>query len=229
MSSTPTKTVSLVFGYTDADKAEHKEVTIGRRVTGGDLMKIGDAPESAKQTQFALMLLQAAITKFGGLRMPVTLTVLLSLNRVDRDDLNDAYSEFVRETGEGHTSEKLSASRVKLAFGLKVGETVYDVVEFGKLLTGYDELAGDEMEGWRRACFLLGKQIVKLEQSEGSATLDGPVDAGVFEGADASDIFLLEAFAEEWRGSFRKGRGKVQADGGAGGGLSDASPSSAGS
>ncbi|HEV2761887.1 MAG TPA: hypothetical protein VGV38_02740 [Pyrinomonadaceae bacterium] len=227
--TTPTKAVSLVFGYTDAEQAEHKEVTIGRRLTGGDLMRIGDLPESDNQTQFGLLVLQSVITRFGTLRMPVAPTVLLSLNSVDRKDLNEANNAFVRETGAGRKSEKLSASRVKLSFGLKVGETVYDVVEFGKLLTGYDELAADDFEGWRRACFLLGKQIVKLEQSEGGATLDGQVDAEVFETADASDIFLLQAFAEEWQDSFRHQRGQVQADGGAGGGLSDAPPAPAGS
>lgn len=227
--STTNKTVTLVFGYTDAEGASHKDVAIGKRLTGADLMRIGDLPEADSRTQNPLLLLQASVTKFGTLRTPVPMTVLLSLNSVDREDLSTAYNDFMRETGEGRQSEKLSESRVRLAFGLKVGETVYDVVEFGKLLTGYDELAGDEMGSGERACFLLGKQISCLERSEGGAALDGPVGPEAFRDADAEDIFLLQTCAEDWRNSFRKKRGAVPAGGGPGGGVPDATPPPAGS
>ncbi len=52
------------------------------------------------------MVLQSVITRFGTLRMPVPMTTLLSLKRVDRRLLNKAYEELLRETaGEGKAAK----------------------------------------------------------------------------------------------------------------------------
>lgn len=225
-----TKTIQLTFGYTSPQGGDpHKTVVFGRRVTGADLMGIGDRPESQKQLQFELMLIQTAITTFGTLSCPVPLTTLLTLNRVDRDDLSRAYAEYLKESAGGRASKKLSDSSLQLPFGLVAGGQTYDVVEFGHLLTGFEELEADDLDSWRQACFLLGRQITKLSQSGGAAVLKGPVAPEAFEGADGSDVFAMQAFIPDWLDSFRRqARREVQADGGAGDRVSDAAPGQAG-
>lgn len=222
-----TQTVELAFGYKSHDGNEHKTVIIGRRPTGADLMRIGDAPEGEKPSQYQLLTIQAAITKFGDLKMPVPLTVLLNLLRPDRDLLAEAYMAFTKATGTGHISERLSTDKFRLAHGFKIGEVVYDCVTFGHLLTGFDEIKADDLTKGRRVCYLLGMQITLLSQSEGVATLSGPLDVELFESLDAEDILDLQEVAGEWNDSFRaKGR-IVQGEGGAGSGLPDAPPQTA--
>lgn len=221
--------VELIFGYKGADGVLHKSVEIGKRVTCADLMRIGDLPESESELQFNLMLLGAAITKFGTLPVPVPLTVLLSLNSVDRQDLRRAYEAFVEKESEGGNAVRLDVNRLRLAHGFTVGGVRYDVVEFGRLLSGYDELEGEELSQWRKAFFLLGKQITHLSQSDGESTLDGPVNQEHFETLFDRDAYELTEFAKAWRNSFRHPkRVEVQEDAGSPGAVSDATPASAG-
>lgn len=230
MSTTTTpasEAVTLIFGYKDGNTT-HKEVVFSHRLTGADLLRISDDEMSEKTTQFNLMMQQAAITKFGSLSMPVPMTVLLSLKSPDRQELNRAHNKFLTATSKGHKSEVISASKIRLGFGFKIDGVTFDVVEFGNLLSGYDELEADEMERWRRACYLQGKQISKLSQSTGPAIRLGAVELEHFDTLDGSDIFVLEAAASKWQDSFRVGRGKVQRDDSTGGSVPDAPPSSAG-
>lgn len=227
MSSTDnTQRVQLVHGYkVSGDEAAQREVEFGRRLTAGDLMRIGDDPESAVTVQFNLMLLQVAITKFGTLPVPVPLSVLLSLDQVDREDLSRAHNRFIKATRGAARAERLTDSRLRLGSGFEIGAQTYDVVEFGRLLTGYDELEGDGLSSWRQQCFLLGKQIVRLSQSEGAATLDGPIEVEDFEKLPDEDLYELIGFSDKWRASFRRGkRTQVQPDGRAGGGVSADAP-----
>lgn len=219
--------LELRKGYTGADKRTHRDVVVGRLVTGEDLMKISDQPESAKQTQFDLMILQTAITSFGELKMPVPLTVLLSLNSADRRDLAAAYARLIKAASKGRTAEKLSKKsqegRYKLAFGFRKDDTVYDVVEFGKLLSGYEELEADEFSGVRRTCYVIGQQIVKLSQFDGPATLDGPVPLEMFGTLVDQDLFALQEYSDDWVDSFRGKGGAPAADVDRRGGVSEAS------
>jgi hypothetical protein len=212
--------IRLIFGYTGHDGNVHRDVIIGRRVTGADLFKISDQAESEKATQQQLMLIQSAITGFGSIMMPVPLNVLLSLKSVDRRRLAKANNDHLRLTGENRQTEKLSDSRCRLAFGFNLGGQVYDVVEFGNLLDGYAEMEADDLPGWRQACFLLGKQITRLSQSSGPATKEGPLSVEAFETLDATDIFALQGFNGEWLDSFRLPEGdEIPKDAGSGGDL----------
>lgn len=225
--TTPTpKTVTLALGYKGGPGDEpRRTVVLGRRLTGVDLMNIGDQPESRSATQLNLALIAAAITEFGDLPVPVPLTVLLSLKSIDREDLAAAYAKFVEETAGAGTAARLTDSRYRLARGFEIGGVVYDVVEFKDLLTGYDELEAEDFEGWRRACFLIGKQIGSLSQTAGAARRDGPVAVEAFESLDAEDVYSLNEFVGKFKDSFRRAaRAAVQQDAGAGGGDTAATP-----
>src|SRR5437868_5246396 len=124
------KKVTLVVGYTDAQNVTHREVEIGKRLTGADLFAIDADRQSALQTNHEFLILSRATTKFGTLRMPVPLTVLLALDSVDRDDLLEAYNEMEAEGGGGRAAEIVSDEKVRLADGIDIGGVVYDVVEF---------------------------------------------------------------------------------------------------
>ncbi|HEY9286263.1 MAG TPA: hypothetical protein VIP46_22620 [Pyrinomonadaceae bacterium] len=228
MSTTATpQRVKLLTGYKGGDGVAHTEVEIGKRITAGDLMRIGDDPESTIEVQFNLLLLSVAITKFGTLPVPpaVPLTVLLSLDSVDREDLSRAHNRFIKASRGGARPERLSESRVRLTSGFQIGGQTYDVVEFGRLLTGYDEIDADGMSQWRQQCFLLGKQITQLAQSAGGATLAGPIDADAFESLPDVDLYELINLSADWKNSFRRRkRAEVQPDGGGGRDVSAAAP-----
>lgn len=210
--------VRLIFGYKGSEETPQRDVEIGRRITGADLMRIGDDPESSVSAQFNLMLLSAAVTKFGTLPVPVPLTVLLSLNSVDREDLHRAHAKFIREARGGKRAERLADARLRLADGFRIGGETFDVVEFGRLLTGYDEIEAEGLSHWRQACFLLGKQITSLSQSAGAATHPGSLAVEAFESLHDEDLYELMNFSADWRDSFRRNkRAELQPDGGGGG------------
>ena len=208
-------TIELLGGYTDKQGLTHKKVTFSRRLTGADFFRIDDDPQSNIPTQYEALILRQAITEFGTLTMPVPLTALLQLDSIDRDDLNEAYNKFSRESLETlavaspdpvDTVERLIDGRkLKLALGYERNGLVYDLVEFGKRLTGMDEVAADTfgLKGIRRVCFMAGQQVVKLLQSSGASVLEGPTGLEIFERLDAVDLALMKAGAEVWRQSFR--------------------------
>jgi hypothetical protein len=154
--------------------------------------------------------------------MPVPLQALLELDSIDFDDLKDAANRFSQlsqiisvddETRRSY--EFISESILRLAFGYELNGLVYDVVEFGTRLTTMDEVEADNLrlQGIRRTCFLAGRQVVKLSQSNGASTLPGPVELDVIKKLDLLDINALVAAAEVWRQSFRKLGARVQANG----------------
>jgi hypothetical protein len=215
-------TVELIGGYRDKKGALHKRVTIGKSITGQELFQIDSDPQSNNATQYEALILRAKITAFGELRMPVPLQALLELDSIDFDDLKDAANRFSEQarivSAEDDTLrsyEFISESKLRLAFGYELNGLVYDMVEFGKRLTTMDEVAADNLglQGIRRTCFLAGRQVVKLSQSEGASILPGPVELDVFAKLDLLDINALVAAAEVWRQSFRKFGARVQADG----------------
>lgn len=220
------KRIRLVFGYERGGEPESiRDVVVSRRMTGADVFRIGDELEGQSQTQFQLMALQASITKFGDLVMPVPLNVLLSLKRADRRLISGAYDEMVKEMGGKAKSEKLAERRYKLGRGFSHGGEFYDVVEFGNHLTGYDELEADEMIGHRQVCFLIGKEIARLSQSNGPAQLSGPVAVEMFEELFAEELFDLERFESDWLNSFRPAEGvQIQTGDGDGNHVSDDAP-----
>lgn len=201
-------TKELKFGYTTKDKDEtvtHKRVTFGKRPTASDLIRITNDQQSNLGTQLSLMLARAAITEFGTLKLPVPLSVLLALNKTDRNILLEGYAEFLSASLGDRTSEALSDDTVRLAFGFEIDGAVYDVVTFGAQLTGYDESAFDRQKaaGYKRLCLQLGKEITRLAQSKGDLTLEGSLDIEAFTSLDGYDLDALSAAEDRWLDSFR--------------------------
>lgn len=212
------KTVTLVIGYDDG-KTIHRDVELSRRLLGADLFAIDENPQSNLTTNHELMILAKSITKFGALRMPVPLTVLLSLDSIDRDDLLEAYNELEAEGAEGRGSEIVSDSKVRLADGIEIGGVRYDVVEFGLRIRGYDYAEADKQQlgGARKAFFLVGRQVSRLSQSDGEVAIDGPLGLELLEQFFARDLYAMRSASELWRQSFRRSGKTVSAgDGGNG-------------
>jgi hypothetical protein len=153
------------------------------------------------------------------LTMPMSLLPLLELDSIDRDDLRVASNVFgALSLGEREIEIAPDGSRVKLAWGFKVGEVRYDVVEFGKRLTGRDEVDADNRnlkQGIARGCFLAGRTVTRISASDGTASIDGPVDLDHFnsDDLDADDLSAVLSASELWRQSFRyRGRTVRQDD-----------------
>lgn len=197
--------IELTIGFEDKDGKLHREVVFGKRLTVGDVMLLDTDPQAKNPTQYVDLLTRKCITKFGDLKCPVSLDKLLGLNSVDREDLARGFSEFLemtrpvkeREYGDDHT--------VTLSFGFEIDGTVYDRITFGKLTTGRDEVEADQrnLTGVARECFMIDRQLAKLETSDGTASIDGDVGIGVFSSLDAADLNTLRIGAIAWRSSFR--------------------------
>jgi hypothetical protein len=202
-----TKTIELIDGYTDKKGETHKTVTFGKRLTTGRLIDLEYSPSSKSAIQYGNLMISSMITKFGSLMLPVNLLVLNELSRFDREDLSDAAEEFLKDTRGDAEAEILSDDRVKLPFGFEVSGATYDVVQFGNTLSVRDLAdAEDYPAGVARNCFEIGREIVKLESSEGTLSIDGQVSVDQFKPLDASDYHVLLAAAENWRSSFRRKR-----------------------
>lgn len=222
------QTLVLDVGYTDSQSNLHREVEIGNRLLGKDLFEIDEHPLAQLKTNREGLMLSRAITKFGGIKMPVPLAVLQSLDSIDRDDLLDAFNQQESEGAEGRTAAVLSDSTLRLRDGIEVEGVVYDIVEFGNRLTAKHYLEADmqELDGLRRVFYLVGAQVSRLSQSEGQATLEGTLNLETMEVMHVSDLYALRGASEVWRQSFRRtgsavrqernGAGGVRADGGDG-------------
>jgi phage FluMu protein gp41 len=207
----------------DAKNRRHTRVVFGHRITARDLFAIDESPQSQHPTQYNDLVVRGHITEFGSLEMPVPLTTLLSLDSIDREDLTEGCNTFQAISAEGHSAQFLPGNSVRLAWGFKIKDLVYDQVTFGKRITGMDEVEADRAGlkvGIRRLCFLLGKQIEKISSADGLSTIDGPIPLEYFESLDGADVATLRGAAELWRQSFRisgrelsrNGRGPQRSD-----------------
>jgi len=208
------KALTLLGGYTDAQKTLHRDVEVGYVLRGTDLFALDDHPLNDGPTYRDFLILSKAITKFGTLKMPVAVSVLIALDSIDRDDLLDAYNALDSEAREGRVPKVLSDTTLQLARGCEIEGVIYDEVEFGFRLTGRDFIEADHLElaGARRACFLAGRQVKQLSQSTGGAALPGPIDLDVFEKLSVADITGIQGAAELYRQSFRRPRTEVQGE-----------------
>lgn len=207
--------IELIAGYTDntRDRKTHRSVTFGKLLTGKMLFVIDADPASSIPTQYQAMILRACITEFGTLRMPVPLTALLSLDTIDMDDLNAAFDRFSKINRGEKEAEIIDKNTVRLAVGYERNGLVYDVVTFGNRLTVMDEVEADNLKlaDLKRVCFLAGKQVSRISQSEGQSVLDGPLPLEIFEELVGFDIQTLRVASEVYRQSFRlPGSGKPQ-------------------
>src|SRR5438128_2150481 len=92
-------TIQLQIGHVQKGRRNqkdtlHRSVSFGKRINGKTLFAIDADPQSDIPTQYADLLMRASIVKFGTLKMPVSLGVLLGLDSVDREALSDAFAVF---------------------------------------------------------------------------------------------------------------------------------------
>lgn len=208
-------TIELPIGYTDPQGVLHTTVTFGRRVLGRDLFALDDDEQGEIPTQRNDLLIRRAITRFEPFPMPVPLNILLGLDRLDRQEIIRSYNRFSQESAGGREAEAISTSQLKLAFGWTREGIVYDLVTFGKRLTGYDEKDADllDLKGLRRACYFVGHEIVQISQSAGGPhKLEGAVEVKEFEELDGADITALMHASEVWGHSFRNRRTEIQTE-----------------
>ncbi|HKO43331.1 MAG TPA: hypothetical protein VJU84_08575 [Pyrinomonadaceae bacterium] len=202
-----THEINLVGGYVDESKKRHTRVVFGHRLTAKDLFAADEDPQGQNPTQYQDLLVRASIVEFGTLPMPVPLSVLLDLDSIDREDLIEGNNTFSAISAQGHESEFLADHKVRLGWGFKINDVVYTHVEFGRRITGRDDIEADRAglgRGLRRTCFLIGKQITRISTADNTASLDGPISVEQFEALqDAADVATLRGAAENWRQSFR--------------------------
>jgi hypothetical protein len=216
-------TIELTFGYEDKDGTVHREVTFGRRVTVGDLIVLDNDPRARNPVQYEDRTKLKAITKFGTMKLPLKIDVLLGLNSIDRADVDTGFDTFCVESRGDREAAYPTEKSTQVYFGFEIDGEIYDVVEFGKLITGRDEVdaAAMSLAGIARECFLLGRRITRLSKSEDPiASIDGPLQLEAFTNLDAQDLLLLRAGAAIAEAFFRiegKGKGgKQPAEGGDG-------------
>jgi hypothetical protein len=201
--------VNLPKGYAPAegeDRTPLRRVVFGRRPTGADLARIGDDEQSQLDTNAALLLVAASVTEFGNLPLPLPLGVLLKLDGRDRAALSEGHARYLTATLGDRKTQQLSDTKVKLAFGLKVGDEVYDVAEFGNHLTGFQEagLEARGLKGWRRLLGLIALELTGLSKSGvAGASHEGPFDDAMFDAADWFDCIVLQDARQRWQDSFR--------------------------
>lgn len=199
-------TTTLLFGYTDRGGTLHRDVTFGRRLSGREFFLIDQDGQNKSSSQYSDLIVRHAITAFGTLRMPVGQNILLGLNRTDREFLVEEHGRVMDESMDGRSSEVLSDSAVRLAFGFERDGQVYDVIEFGNHSTGNDEVAAHRQKliGVKRECYLAGMQVSRMSSSEGAGEITGPMELSIFDQLDASDITPILEGAARWRDSFRQ-------------------------
>jgi hypothetical protein len=207
-------TIELDLGHTDNKKVRHTKVTFGKRITGKKLFEIDGDAQASIPTQYQDLILRAAITEFGTLKMPVPLKVLLDLDSLDREDLSTGFNRFSTESLGGRQAEQLADNKLRLAIGYESNGLTYDLVEFGTRLTGMAEVEADRLRlsDVKRRCFLAGKQVVRFGQSDGESVLDGPMPLETFEQLDSADLYSIVLGAEVWRNSFRRPGARVSAE-----------------
>lgn len=208
------KFIELPFGYQDQETPEliHRAVTFGRRSTGGDVISASDAANGS-DLQYTLEMIGRAITKFGGMKLPVPMTVLLSLDEIDRRELRGAYFEFlsltaenVNQASEEIKSEKAAVGTARLQFGFERDGVIFTTVEFGKRLTGYDEIKieseakSESEENVLKRAF----RVSKISTADGAKSIEGAMTLDEMKSLDVADFILLQEAGEEWLNSFRK-------------------------
>jgi hypothetical protein len=207
---------NLIGGYKDTKGVAHRHVVFGKSVTAKRLLEVRTDPQSVLQTQYQDLLLAESIVEFGTLPIPVPLTLLLSLNTIDRDDLRDGRDAF-REKVTGGFKYEFTKDGVTLNFGIKVGDLRYTVIGFGHQLNGYDEVDADKLgltEPLARMAFLAGRMVTRISTPEGNE-IKGALEYETInsDALDEDDLFALVSASELWRQTFRLGGGTIQGNG----------------
>jgi hypothetical protein len=207
-----THEINLIGGYT-VNGVTHRRVVFGKRLTAKKLLDLRLDAMSDVATQFQDLQVRDSIVEFGTLKMPVELTQLLALNTVDRDDLREGLDEFNKKYLAGRKAQiGADGKTATLISGVKIGDARYTTIEFGKDLTGYDEVAADKAgmtDMLARKTFLACRMVTKISNAEGSV-IEGPLDYSVVnsDDVDEDDLFAFVGASELWRQSFRR-RGRA--------------------
>jgi len=201
----PQVTLDLERGFTDAKGAAHQKLVFGRRLTGGDLIRADQKLESFSKISFECAIFASALVEFGTLRRDEMRHALLSLNDLERADVEAAYERFLSQSNDGVEGRAVSDDTVRLAFGIRRDGVVYRDVTFGRLLVGYDELEADtkRLTGVERNCFLIGRQVARIASADGAHVVEGELTLEVFEDLDADDLPALREAADNWYESAR--------------------------
>lgn len=200
---------NLKFGYQDKEDSEvfHRAVEVSRRPTGADLFKAVEdgTDDRSAETRISLALIKSAISKFGEITMPVPLTVLFELNEIDERKLNDEYLLFLAGTQPATEQKILEDHRAQLAFGIERGGVQYQIVEFGKLLNGYDrmEIQDAAQNDWIFRARKLAREVVKISTLDGKKSVDGELTFAELEAMDSTDLLVLREAESQWLDSFR--------------------------
>lgn len=185
----------LKFGYQDKEDEQktHKSVVFGKRPTCGDFIKTG-GDAAGVGLQFTLGMAAKSIVEFGGLTMPVSMTVLLSLNKVDRKILLEKYNSFISDTWT-EKGEILQNGQVKLVKGFERDGKAITLFEFRNLLTGYDEIEieSESTDTFHNHALQIVKELAVPEN----------FTYAELELLDAEDFLLLKEAEEKWLDSFR--------------------------
>lgn len=194
--------IELTYGYKDKDGVTHKDVVIGRRLSVKDLVQLDNNPMAQSQTQREQLIRRQMITKFGSLRLPVSLTVLASLDTLDDDQLRIAADKYLQQTREDRQAEYRDNDEVLLIFGIEIDGVTYDLVKFGRRLTVADNIEADSRNlgnGLARILFQLCKQIVEIRNSETGIKLEGPIESEKLFEMDSEDLQVLRFAGEFFR------------------------------
>lgn len=204
-----TRRFQLKFGYQDKENPEvfHREVEISRRPTGADIFNAieNETGDAAANTRINLALIASAISKFGSMAMPVPMTTLLSLNEIDEEKLNEEYLLFLIGTQPETEQKVLEGNRAQLAFGIERDGVKYYVIEFGKLLTGYDRIAihGETQSEARFNALKIAREVVKISTLDNSSSISGGLTLAEIEAMDGADYLLCREAESQWLNSFR--------------------------
>lgn len=203
--------IELIEGYTDKTGKNHKTVEFGKRLTVADMMLIERDPQAQNPVLYEDLVRRMMIVKFGTLKMPLMLPVLLKLDTIDRDDIGYAANEFLQQSRPNGNGEILPEHAVRLIFGLTIESTTYDVFKFGNRLTGQDQADAyaKGLNGVAKEAFELGRQICEISDSESGLTVNGSLTLEQMAKLDGEDLNLLRVAGELYRQSFRFGREKV--------------------
>ena len=209
--------IELILGYTDGKEVTHKSVTFGTRPKVSDLMKLDMNPQAQNPTQYQQLIQRLMITKFGELKMPVTLPAMLALDTIDNDALNTAADKFLEISRGEKQGEILPDNEARLMFGIEIDDVNYDIVKFGNRLTVGDNAEADNLNlgnGVARTCFQIGRQICEIRHSETGLKLEGGLTVDDFANLDSEDFNVLRLAAEFFRVSIRGNGRKVSAKSG---------------
>ena len=207
--------IELIGGCKSVDRKTseetiHRKVIFGKRLTVGELIALESSPQAKNPTYYSDLILRKMIVEFGTLTMPVPLNLLLSLDSIDRDDLQEASDKFLESSRGERSFQFLEDNKVKLAFGFNIDGTEYNTVQFGNRINGQDQVEADPLgRGIAGTCFLIGRQISKISTDDGLASIEGQLELKHFESLDAEGLTVLKVGAEIFRQSFRLEREKI--------------------